>query len=767
MRRSSWPHVGVVVPVIAAVLLAGCSANPSSGTGGTGSTRPYTSSTAAAPASVARRPLRYSHVWVVVMENLGYSGALATPGLATLARRYAYVTDSYAAGHPSLPNYLALTAGSTLGVTSDCLTCYTNAPNLGEQLSAKHVSWDAYLQSVSQPCYLGTSYGEYAAKHNPFRYFADIRSSRALCSHLRPYSELPGVLRGPAGKVPRFVWVTPDICNDGHDCSSAVASRWLGSFVRLVTASAAWRDHGLLVVTWDEGSFGDSSVVTPSGAIESSGGGGHILTILVGRGLHGSYAIPLTHEGVLAAIEQNFGLPYLAGARQWAGHTLLDVIGRRRDPPSTASSTTTDWTTYHRYATGSGRGPSALDLAHLAPAWTSKTLDGDLYGEPLVFGKEVYVATENDTVYALSAAHGTVVWSRHLARPFPSSRMPCGNITPRVGITSTPVIDPSRHEIFVVADEDVNGSAHHEIYGLSTTNGRIEMRQRADPPGANPRYLLNRASLVMDNSRVVFGFGGNYGDCEPYHGWVESVPVTGGTARFFEVDHGRGQSQGAIWMGGAAPIVERSGDIWVAAGNGSVGTGGGSYDGSDSVLELSPSMKLLQYFAPSTWRRDNSSDADLGSAAPAVLGNGLVVQAGKSQTAFLLRQSHLGGIGGQIDDVANVCATTLDGGVAFAGSTVYLPCEAGVIAVGTNATSGKMRLLWRTPTGAGGPPILAGGYVWTISGGFLDALDPANGREVQRLSLGVAADDFPTPSVGDGLLIATSSNRVHAFRHAV
>ena len=50
---------------------------------------------------------------------------------------------------------------------------------------------------------------------------------------------------------------------------------------------------------------------------------------------------------------------------------------------------------------------------------------------------------------------------------------------------------------------------------------------------------------------------------------------------------------------------------------------------------------------------------------------------------------------------------------------------------------------------------------------FLDALDPANGREVQRLSLGVAADDFPTPSVGDGLLIATSSNRVHAFRHAV
>jgi outer membrane protein assembly factor BamB len=147
------------------------------------------------------------------------------------------------------------------------------------------------------------------------------------------------------------------------------------------------------------------------------------------------------------------------------------------------SPTATQWTTYHRHANGSGRGPSALDLSHLVTAWTSKALDGELYGEPLVFGKDVYVATENDTVYALSSTSGTVVWSHHLAKPYPSSGLPCGNIGPTVGITSTPVIDASRDEVFVVADEDVNGAARHEIYGLNAANGHVEMHQAADPPG--------------------------------------------------------------------------------------------------------------------------------------------------------------------------------------------------------------------------------------------------------------------------------------------
>jgi outer membrane protein assembly factor BamB len=429
------------------------------------------------------------------------------------------------------------------------------------------------------------------------------------------------------------------------------------------------------------------------------------------------------------------------------------------------STTTTDWTVYHRYVSGSGRGPAHLVLSHVRSAWTSKALDGELYGNPLVWGKDVYVATENDTVYALSAAHGSVVWSHHLARAAWSSGH-CGNIGPTVGITGTPVIDTARNEIFVVADELVNGAPRHELYGLNTSTGKVEMRQDADPPGAATAFILQRASLTLDEGRVVFGYGGNYGDCEPYHGWVESVPATGGKALFFEVDHGSGQSQGAVWMGGGPPVVTSNGDVFVATGNGSSGNSGGAYDDSDAVLELSPTMKLLQYFAPSSWRNDNSTDADLGSAVPAVLPNGLVVQAGKSRTAFLLRASHLGGVGGQIDEIGNFCGADVDGGIAFLGGTAYLPCESGVIAVATDVKTGKIRQLWQTPTGSGGPPILAGGYVWTIGNGSLYALDPTNGHAVEQLSVGSEATDFPTPSVGDGLVLAPSSDQVHAFRQS-
>jgi len=354
------------------------------------------------------------------------------------------------------------------------------------------------------------------------------------------------------------------------------------------------------------------------------------------------------------------------------------------------------------------------------------------------------------------------VWSRHLATPVPSGDLPCGNIGPTVGITSTPVIDTARGEIFVVADELVSGRPRHEFYGLSTADGAIIVKQHVDPPGADTAAILQRASLTLDGGEVVFGFGGNYGDCSSYHGWVESVPVSGGKAHFFEVDAHAGDSQGAIWMGGGAPVLNAKGDVWVAAGNGSVHSPG-RYDDSDSVLELSPSLKLLQVFAPSDWYDDNANDRDLGSSVPAVLPNGLVVQAGKSQTVYLLRASRLGGIGGQVDEKTNICGNDVDGGVAFSGSTVYLPCENGVMAVATDAKTLKLRVLWQTPTGAGGPPILAGGLVWTISSGNLFALSPRTGKAVERFSINGAATDFPTPSFGDGHLLAISNDQVYGF----
>ncbi len=107
-------------------------------------------------------------------------------------------------------------------------------------------------------------------------------------------------------------------------------------------------------------------------------------------------------------------------------------------------------------------------------------------------------------------------------------------------------------------------------------------------------------------------------------------------------------------MGGAAPVVDSSGNIWVEAGNGSVTSPGAPYDHSDSVLELSPALTLLQYFAPSSWASENARDLDL-STAPALLDDGEVVAAGKDGTAYLLDGAHLGGIGGEQTSLTRAC----------------------------------------------------------------------------------------------------------------
>jgi len=256
--------------------------------------------------------------------------------------------------------------------------------------------------------------------------------------------------------------------------------------------------------------------------------------------------------------------------------------------------------------------------------------------------------------------------------------------------------------------------------------------------------------------------GGNYGDCAAYRGRVVAVPETGGAPKIFTVDAARGESQGAIWMGGAAPVVDSSGDIWVSTGNGSVYSYSHAYDNSDSVLELSPSLRLLQFFAPATWAADNSQDLDM-SAAPALLSDGQVILTGKSRIVYLLSGAHLGGIGGQQAALGSACSEDIDGGVAVQGTTAYLPCVSGIIAVRAVKSPAALHLLWSSGTG-GGPPIVAAGLVWTIGqNGMLYGLSPATGKVRQEAPIGVPANHFPTPSAAGGLLLAPSADQVVAF----
>jgi polyvinyl alcohol dehydrogenase (cytochrome) len=442
------------------------------------------------------------------------------------------------------------------------------------------------------------------------------------------------------------------------------------------------------------------------------------------------------------------------------GGGALSASGAPTSTPGTSSAS--DWTVYHGNALGSGvaTGVTAIDLS--TRSWTSPALDGELYGEPLADGGRVYVATENDTVYALSAATGAVVWSTHLAAPVPSSDLPCGDITPTVGITGTPVIDPARSELFAVADELRGGTPAHVLVGLDLATGKVELDQDVDPAGASPAALLQRTGLTLDAGRVVFGMGGNYGDCATYRGRVFAVPEAGGTPAVFTIDGAAGQNQGAVWMGGGAPVVDAGGNVWVSAGNGSVYSASQPYDDSDSVLELSPSMTLLQYFAPSSWPANNAHDLDM-SIAPALLSDGQVVLAGKSRIVYLLNGSRLGGIGSQEASLGDACANDIDGGVAVSGTTVYLPCLDGPVAVTTTASPATLHLLWSASAG-GGPPVVAAGLVWTIGqNGVVYGLNPLTGAVRQQATVGVPANHFPTPSVGDGFFLVPTADRVVAF----
>jgi len=448
----------------------------------------------------------------------------------------------------------------------------------------------------------------------------------------------------------------------------------------------------------------------------------------------------------------------LAGAACWLGAAGPAVATAAGQPGGPAS-----WTVYHGDLAGSGVARSVPGVDTSARAWTSPALDGELYGEPLVSGGRVFVATENDTVYALSAATGAVVWSRHLATPVPSGSLPCGDISPTVGITGTPVIDQARGEIFVVTDRVVSQRPAHVLVGLSLGTGRVGLTTNVDPPGADTAALLQRTGLTLAGGRVIFGFGGNDGDCASYRGRVVAAPEAGGKPAMFTVDRADGQSQGAIWMGGGAPAVDGSGHVLVSAGNGSVHDAAQPYDDSDSVLELTPSMHLVQYFAPRSWAADNAADLDM-STEPVLLPSGQVLLTGKSRIAYLLNGAHLGGIGGAQAALHDVCGSDIDGGAAVNGTVVYLPCFSGVVAVQVTTSPPGLRALWASRA-AGGPPIVAAGLVWTMGqNGTLYGLAPRTGQVRQQALIGQPANHFPTPSVAAGLLLATSANQVVAFR---
>ena len=252
-----------------------------------------------------------SRIIVVVMENKEYGeiiGSSEAPYVNALARKYSAPRRYHGIRHPSLPNYIALVAGSTLGIDSNCTRCHRPQRNLVDQFERAGVSWRAYMEGMPRRCYRGARHGRYAKKHNPFAYFDTVMERRARCRKIVPGTELQRDI--DAGTLPEFAFVKPDLCNDTHDCSIRHGDDYLAGLIPPLLREVG--PSGFLLLVWEEGS-------SDRGCCGGTARGGRVAAVVAGpRVRRGSRPrADLSHYSSLRTIEDFFGLGHLrlAGAR--------------------------------------------------------------------------------------------------------------------------------------------------------------------------------------------------------------------------------------------------------------------------------------------------------------------------------------------------------------------------------------------------------------------------------------------------------------------
>ena len=296
---------------------------------------------------------------------------------------------------------------------------------------------------------------------------------------------------------------------------------------------------------------------------------------------------------------------------------------------------------------------------------------GHLYAQPLYWrppGSDtavLFTATEDNIVQAFDAATGKELWRRVVGRPVRGSSLPCGNIDP-LGITGTPVIDPATQAIYFDAAVERPNGPRHEVFGLSLKDGAplpgwpIDVADALQKTGRHfdPRVQNQRAALTLLDNTVYVAFGGHFGDCGNYHGWVIGMPLHNPSSLVSFETRARG---GGIWAPGGLSVAD--GRLFFATGN---TFGADTWSNGEAVFRVGADLQNTEskqdYFAPSDWKMLDAQDQDLGGSNPLPLddpnqagGLGLILALGKDRKAYLLDSGKLGGIGGQMtaDTVAN------------------------------------------------------------------------------------------------------------------
>jgi hypothetical protein len=310
-------------------------------------------------------------------------------------------------------------------------------------------------------------------------------------------------------------------------------------------------------------------------------------------------------------------------------------------------------------------------------------VDGDVYAQPLyVEGvtipgqgvyNVVYVATENDSLYAFDAdgIASAPLWQVSFINPSQgitpvgTADIQCTNITPVIGITGTPVVDttPGVNAIFLVVRTKVvsNGvtTFMQELHALDLGTGQelsgSPVIITASVPGTgdggtmvnfNPLTSNQRPGLLLLNNTIYIAWGAHC-DVQPFHGWLMGYDEStlAQTAAYTVTANG---AEGGIWQSGGAPAADSNGNIFVETGNGTFDAGTGGTDYGESYLKLSPSLTVEDYFTPFDWANLNDADLDVGSGGPVLLPEQtgqnphLLVGAGKDGEVFLLDRDQMG-----------------------------------------------------------------------------------------------------------------------------
>ena len=329
--------------------------------------------------------------------------------------------------------------------------------------------------------------------------------------------------------------------------------------------------------------------------------------------------------------------------------------------PDSGSPTTrgTAVTTFQfdRARTGANRTETRLTVAAVTASFAkvdafAPALDGEVFAQPLylpaltVGGAThdvLFVSTQANTVFALDAATGAALWHTALGTPVPRTMQSCGIIS-TIGVVSTGVIDAATGTLYEVAFTN-DGGLQFKLNALDVLTGtqRAGYPANISPPATgtstfDARVTGQRGALQFDAGRVYVPFGGLYGDCGVYHGWLVGIDAAHPTQQVAFATPGRGSG---IWSPAGASMDE-TGQFYVATGNST--PLGSSTAGSmgERVIRLgggaagpTSSNSTAAYFEAADARTLDLQDLDIGSVAPVVLpptigGAHLLWQGGKA-----------------------------------------------------------------------------------------------------------------------------------------